>query len=923
MAAYYKVEVSLGTNAVEVGIPSPQTVNVVLPTIGPAGPQGAAGAAGATGAQGPQGVPGTGLEVLTTQGDLLYQGASTGQRLAIGTSNQVLKVVGGIPAWGNESGAVTSVNGETGVVVLDAADVGAAATNHSHQPADVFADAAFVTQSGGSGTHGGIYIRNGSDNSKPVYENASTRNYIWWDSDLSKWFLASGADVNLYEKSSSASFPWQATGQWSAVSPQAGDVEVDQANLFDVSDAAASNVIGLKTAKTGNASSTQVVLGNDTRLTDSRTPTAHTHELASLAATGAEADDILASDGDGTASWRTLSTFIGESVSSADIGAAAASHTHGNLTNDGKVGTTANLPLRTGTNGVVEAGAFGTAAASFCEGNDARLSDDRDPNLHAASHLPDGADEIFDQSLNTTDDVTFNTIDTALFNFLGTGVLDLESRYFNDGNGVTILTFAGPNIELAAPIDFTGANAATNAATTRDNLGLGDAAVEDTTAFAASGSITTSGLTQATARILGRTTASTGAVEEIQIGSGLSLSAGELSSTVSAGIPATLVDAKGDLIVASAADTVARLAVGGTNGHVLTVDSAETLGVKWAAAAGGITAVGASTADVLSVSGSDLIADDGGTIDSADPFIKWDDTAGKLIYANPLSRPTGAMYVGLTPTTTALGSNAIYIGNKRTNENQVPSNTNGIVIGQDSRAAGEGSVVIGNGCAGTASGIGAVVIGSLCSSGNTENVCIGRGSSAANRFNIAIGTSNSTSGQFGATAIGSNSAASGESSIAIGRTTSSNGVYSYALGFGITASLRAEFGTRPFSAVYWAGQTTDATPLILNLDATATNRFTIAASTALAVDIMLVARRSDTADKWLVARRFLGIRRDGSNNTSLIGSVQTLGTDQSDGSPSWTFALTADDVNECLQLEVTGAASETIQWRATAFYRVA
>jgi phage gp37-like protein len=139
----------------------------------------------------------------------------------------------------------------------------------------------------------------------------------------------------------------------------------------------------------------------------------------------------------------------------------------------------------------------------------------------------------------------------------------------------------------------------------------------------------------------------------------------------------------------------------------------------------------------------------------------------------------------------------------------------------------------------------------------------------------------------------------------------------------LTASLRCQFLVPPFSAVYWGGQTTNATPLILNLDATATNRFTIAASTALAVDIHLVARRSNTQDKWLVARRFLGIRRDGSNNTSLIGSVQTLGTDQSDGSPSWTFALTADDTNEALQLEVTGAASETIQWRATAFYRVA
>lgn len=137
-----------------------------------------------------------------------------------------------------------------------------------------------------------------------------------------------------------------------------------------------------------------------------------------------------------------------------------------------------------------------------------------------------------------------------------------------------------------------------------------------------------------------------------------------------------------------------------------------------------------------------------------------------------------------------------------------------------------------------------------------------------------------------------------------------------------STSLRSQFSVRPFDAIYWGGQTTDATPTILNLDATATNRFTIAANTALAVDVLLVARRSDTADKWLVARRFLGIRRDGSNNTSLIGSVQTLGTDQDDGSPTWSFTLTADDTNEALQLEVTGAASETVQWRATAFYRV-
>jgi hypothetical protein len=58
------------------------------------------------------------------------------------------------------------------------------------------------------------------------------------------------------------------------------------------------------------------------------------------------------------------------------------------------------------------------------------------------------------------------------------------------------------------------------------------------------------------------------------------------------GIAETLIDAKGDLIVGSAADTAAKLAVGATDGHVLTIDAAEATGLKWAAVTaptGGIT----------------------------------------------------------------------------------------------------------------------------------------------------------------------------------------------------------------------------------------------------------------------------------------------------------------------------------------------
>jgi hypothetical protein len=56
--------------------------------------------------------------------------------------------------------------------------------------------------------------------------------------------------------------------------------------------------------------------------------------------------------------------------------------------------------------------------------------------------------------------------------------------------------------------------------------------------------------------------------------------------TDATGIPATIFDAKGDIIAASAADTAARLAIG-TNGQVLTADSTASTGIKWATPAGG------------------------------------------------------------------------------------------------------------------------------------------------------------------------------------------------------------------------------------------------------------------------------------------------------------------------------------------------
>jgi hypothetical protein len=63
-------------------------------------------------------------------------------------------------------------------------------------------------------------------------------------------------------------------------------------------------------------------------------------------------------------------------------------------------------------------------------------------------------------------------------------------------------------------------------------------------------------------------------------------------------IAKALVDAKGDLIAATAADTVARVAVG-TDGYVLTADSSASVGVAWAAPAGGVTAAQLAALNVV------------------------------------------------------------------------------------------------------------------------------------------------------------------------------------------------------------------------------------------------------------------------------------------------------------------------------------
>lgn len=83
----------------------------------------------------------------------------------------------------------------------------------------------------------------------------------------------------------------------------------------------------------------------------------------------------------------------------------------GNITNSGAIGSVANLPIITTTNGVLTTGSFGTSANTFCSGNDPRLSDTRNTtNSLTVNNAGAGTASPFTFNGGTAQTLSYNSI---------------------------------------------------------------------------------------------------------------------------------------------------------------------------------------------------------------------------------------------------------------------------------------------------------------------------------------------------------------------------------------------------------------------------------------------------------------------------------------------------------------------------------
>jgi hypothetical protein len=369
---------------------------------------------------------------------------------------------------------------------------------------------------------------------------------------------------------------------------------------------------------------------------------------------------------------------------------------------------------------------------------------------------------------------------------------------------------------------------------------------------------------------------------------------------------------KGDLIVHNGTDNI-RVAVGGTNGHVLTVDSAEASGVKWAAASG-LTNLTESlaTASPNNTVNAAALAVTGGTTNA--DFVLSPKGTGALLAQIPDSTTTAGNKRGTyavdwqiirgAAADVASGIWSTISGGKH---NKASAQYATVVGGYGNIASGENSVA--GGWFSTASGASTVALGYQHTVAGNYAAALGgiQHTASGAQSVVAGGYTNTSSGQESAVLGGLTNTASATHSVVIGGTQGKadrQGMVAHSAGM-----FAAQGDAQDVSLVLRTKTTTNAAvEMYLNGSSV---RLTIPSGKVLHATVKIVGVKSDGTAVATYLRQVC--IKNVAGTTALVGSVITLGTDEAAGT---SVSIAASDANDALIISPTGITSETWRWVA-------
>lgn len=276
----------------------------------------------------------------------------------------------------------------------------------------------------------------------------------------------------------------------------------------------------------------------------------------------------------------------------------------------------------------------------------------------------------------------------------------------------------------------------------------------------------------------------------------------------------------------------------------------------------------------------------------------------------------------------ARGANSVDLSTTRSAATQVASGSQSFVAPCGGTASGIGSISLG----GTAAGTNSISHGSAgtttASGASSVTFCSDYTTASGARSFACCGDFLTVSGAFafghGAIpGIGGATVAGDRSFGVAGGGTTTGGDNAFAHGPSAVSRLR---GMRAFASGRFAanGDVQGAEIVLRNTTTTdsavtlfvngSSERLTIPSGKICQFLLIITGVRNGGADVAVYMRR-VTIKNIG-GTTSLVGAVDTIGTDQATGT---SIAITADDANDALQIAPTGVSGQTWRWKCVVY----